>query len=65
MSWPGEGGFKDDPSSLKFSLINKLNKPIKIKCIPPEKPIVSNKGYGPIFGSYPHDILYLINQIQI
>ena len=65
MSWSGEGGFKDDPSSFIFSLIDKLNKPIKIKCISPEKAKVSNKEYGPIFGSYPQDILYLINQIQI
>jgi hypothetical protein len=57
QTWNHAYNYKADPNSFIFSLINEFNKPIKIKCISPEKAIASNERYGPVFGSYPHDIV--------
>ena len=43
------GNHKDDPNSFLFSLINKLNKPIKMKWSR-NYGICCNSKYGPIFG---------------
>jgi hypothetical protein len=46
--------YKDDPNSFLFSLINKLNKPIKIKWSKSDG-IYFGSNYGPIFGGG-HDL---------
>jgi BTB/POZ domain-containing protein KCTD9 len=43
------GDYKADPNSFIFSLINKLNEPIKIKW-PKNNGISCQTAYGPIFG---------------
>ena len=53
--WSGNGIYKADPNAFIFSLINKLNKPIKIKWSK-NNGIVCNSSYGPIFGGG-HDLL--------
>jgi len=49
QSWSGIGIYKADPNSFIFSLINKLNKPLKIKWSQ-NYGICCNISYGPIFG---------------
>jgi hypothetical protein len=52
-----EGHFKFDPNAFIFSLINKLEKPLIVKCNEPAKAIFCADNYGPIFGNWPHDIV--------
>jgi len=54
QTWNHNGGFKADPNSFIFSLINKLNKPIKMKCSQ-NHGIYCNSSYGPTFGGG-HDL---------
>jgi hypothetical protein len=49
QTWNHTGSWKADPNSFIFSLINKLNKPIKIKCSQGYG-IYCQNGYGPTFG---------------
>jgi hypothetical protein len=45
------GHYKADPNSFIFSLINKLNKPLKIESFN-NYSICCNSSYGPVFGAY-------------
>jgi BTB/POZ domain-containing protein KCTD9 len=49
QTWNHTSGYKADPNSFIFSLINKLNKPIKIKCSQGNS-IYCSSDYGPSFG---------------
>jgi len=44
------GVYKYDPNAFIFSLINKENKPLKMKCIQPDTAIYCSTRYGPYFG---------------
>jgi hypothetical protein len=54
QTWNHTGNYKDDPNSFLFSLINKLNKPIKIKWSK-NNGIGCISNYGPTFGGG-HDL---------
>jgi len=54
QTWNHIGTYKADPNSFIFSLINKLNKPIKMKCSQNDG-IYCNSSYGPTFGGG-HDL---------
>jgi hypothetical protein len=54
QSWSGHGAYKADQKSFIFSLINKINKPLKIKWSK-NNGIFCNQIYGPTFGGG-HDI---------
>jgi hypothetical protein len=54
QTWNHIGYYKADPNSFIFSLINKLNKPIKMKCSQ-NHGIYCNSSYGPTFGGG-HDL---------
>jgi hypothetical protein len=54
QTWNHIGNYKADPNSFIFSLINKLNEPIKIK-LSQNKGIYCNSSYGPAFGG--HDFI--------
>ena len=43
-------GFKQDSKAFLFSLVNKLNKPVRIDVSDAKKAILTKKDYGPIFG---------------
>ena len=45
------GHYEADPNSFIFSLINKLNKPLKIESFN-NYSICCNSSYGPVFGAY-------------
>ena len=51
QSWSGNVTFKADPNSFIFSLINKKNKPIKMKWSK-NNGIFCSISYGPTFGGY-------------
>jgi hypothetical protein len=59
QTWNHTGNYKADPNSFIFSLINKLNKPIKIKWSQ-NYGIYCHTSYGPTFGNG-HD-LHIANQ---
>lgn len=44
-------GYKADPNAFIFSLINKDNNPILIKCSDSQHAILARNGYGPVFGN--------------
>jgi len=50
QSWSGDSGYTTDPNAFIFSLINKQNKPLKMKCSKCEKALYCHRSYGPIFG---------------
>jgi hypothetical protein len=50
---PSDNLMKSDLNSFIFSLINKENKPIKLKCLNAEKAIYGGTDYGPAFGYGP------------
>jgi len=50
QTWNCIGIYKADPNSFIFSLINKTNKPIKMKNITAERAIGCAESYGPVFG---------------
>jgi len=50
---PNDNIMKSDLNSFIFSLINKENKPIKLKCLNAEKAIYGGTDYGPTFGYGP------------
>ncbi len=52
QSWSGSGQYKTDRNAFIFSLINKQNKPLKMKCEKCENAIYGNSysGHGPTFG---------------
>ena len=50
QSWSGSHQVKTDLSAFIFSLINKQNKPLKMKCSQCQYAIVGNNHYGPIYG---------------
>jgi hypothetical protein len=50
-SWTGFLDQKDDPNAFIFSLINKDNKPLKLKC-KNRQAIYSHSSSGPLFGYY-------------
>jgi len=52
--WSGHGAYKSDSKSFIFSLVNKLNRPLKIKWSK-NNGIFCNQIYGPTFGGG-HDI---------
>jgi len=54
QTWNHNGGYKADPNSFIFSLINKLNEPIKIKWSR-YNGIYCEKSHGPAFGG--HDLI--------
>ncbi len=54
QTWNHIGYYKADPNSFIFSLINMLNKPIKMKCSQ-NHGIYCNSSYGPTFGGG-HDL---------
>ena len=45
-----------DPNAFLFSLINKDNKPLKMKCIKPDLAIRCSNYIGPNFGNYDQEI---------
>jgi hypothetical protein len=49
QKWNYTGSWKADPNSFLFSLINKLNRQLKIKWLK-NYGIYCNSNYGPIFG---------------
>ena len=49
QSWSGQY-CNNDENAFIFSLINKLNKPLKMKCIRPESAIYCSLNLGPNFG---------------
>jgi len=49
QSWSGNGIYKADPNAFIFSLINKLNRQLKMKWSK-NNGICCNSSYGPIFG---------------
>jgi hypothetical protein len=53
QSWSGNDAWKADDNSFIFSLINKDNRPLKLKCPDPTKAIWCSSNYGPIFGQGP------------
>jgi hypothetical protein len=59
QTWNHTGNYKADPNSFLFSLINKLNKPIKMKWSR-NNGIFCNSSYGPTFGGG-HDLLIANN----
>ena len=50
QSWSGSQQYKTDLSAFIFSLINKQNKPLKMKCSKCQHAIYCHNSYGPIFG---------------
>jgi hypothetical protein len=54
QAWNHTGDYKADPNSFLFSLINKLNKPIKMK-LSRSYGICCVSNYGPTFGGG-HDL---------
>jgi hypothetical protein len=63
IAWNSSIQRKSDPNAFLFSLINKDNKPLKIR-IDPNKhidAIVGNPSYGPIFGWGGNDIQIVSN----
>ena len=48
--WSQKSGFVCDSEAFIFSFINKLNEPIKFKCVEPKYAIYCAKNYGPTFG---------------
>jgi len=50
-AWSSSNGFAADPYSFIFSLKNKLDKPLLIKCNDPKTAIYCNSDYGPCFGN--------------
>jgi len=50
QSWNYINNCNVDPNAFIFSLINKDNKPIKMKCIKPSQAIYCSTDYGPNFG---------------
>jgi len=50
QDWTPINNWKTDKNSFIFSLINKDNKPLKLKC-PGAKAIFCSSDYGPLFGS--------------
>ena len=54
-SWSGYY-YKNDENAFIFSLINRLNKPLKMKCIKPESAIYCSLNFGPNFGGYDFEI---------
>jgi hypothetical protein len=55
QSWSGRY-HKNDQNAFIFSLINKLNKPLKMKCIDLKTAIYCQNSLGPNFGSYDFEI---------
>jgi len=55
QSWSGQD-YKNDENAFIFSLINKLNKPSKMKCFDSKRAIFCNSDFGPNFGSYDIEI---------
>jgi len=53
QDWTPNEGLKTDNNSYIFSLINKDNKPLKLKCPDALKAIWCGSAYGPIFGLGP------------
>jgi hypothetical protein len=45
------GNFKYDDKAFLFSFKNKIEKPIKLPIVEPDKAIICHESYGPIFGS--------------
>jgi hypothetical protein len=54
QSWSGNYEYKTDLSAFIFSLINKQNKPLKMKCSQCQYAIYCYNSYGPTFG-HGHD----------
>ena len=50
QSWCGNGSNKADPNAFIFCLINKHNRPLKMKCHNQNYAIYCSKNYGPKFG---------------
>jgi len=50
QSWSGSYEYKTDPNAFIFSLINKQNKPLKMKCSSCQYAIDCHSSYGPRFG---------------
>ncbi len=48
--------YKNDSNAFIFSLINKLNKPLKMKCINSGQAIFCSPSFGPNFGGYDLEI---------
>ena len=64
VNWSGDKISKTDPKSLIFSLINKENKPLVMKCKKEKSAIFCNPSCGPIFGTG-YDILIAGNSNSI
>ena len=50
-AWSSSNDYATDQYSFIFSLINKLEKPLIIKCNDPKNAIYCNSDYGPCFGN--------------
>jgi len=55
QSWSGQT-YKNEENAFIFSLINKLNKPLKMKCINSKRAIFCQNSLGPNFGGYDLEI---------
>ncbi len=62
-AWYSNGQYTSNDNTFIFSLINKNNAPIKIKCTYPPYAIYNNPSYGPSFGGG-HD-LYISDSSNI
>jgi hypothetical protein len=56
QSWSDNNVYKSDSNAFIFSLINRLNKPVKINCSNIYEAIYCHNKEGPTFGLGPHDI---------
>jgi hypothetical protein len=52
QDWTHTASYATDDNSYIFSVVNKDNKSLKLKCPDPKYAIVCNSEYGPIFGYY-------------
>jgi len=64
QDWTNTASYATDDNSYIFSLINKDNKPLKLKCPDASKAIYCSSKYGPVFG-YGAGIRILNNSNQI
>ena len=58
-SWDSISGYKTDCSAFIFSLVNKDQKPLKMRVSKPESAIYCCSSYGPLFGGYD---IYIANR---
>ena len=50
QDWSGNQLYKNDPNAFMFSLLNKEEEPMVMKCIDPTRAIFCSTDNGPVFG---------------